>query len=107
MRPLTKFAQALAELEVAVEVPEDVDLLEIPAGSHDVQRLLYWYMAKLFWNPNLTFEENVHVNFDWYAPQYAHRHTEDEVRGWFDGAGLEITHFDSQESGFTVRGRRQ
>jgi arsenite methyltransferase len=104
MRPLTRLARALAELRVEVDVPEDVDLLEIPAGRYDVQRLVYWHIAKLFWNPRLTFEENVHVNFDWYAPQYAHRHTEDEVRCWFARAGLEITRFDVQESGFTVRG---
>lgn len=104
MRPLTELARALAELDVKVDVPEDVPLLEIPAGRHDVQRLIYWHFAKLYWNPELEFEENVHVNFDWYAPTYAHRHTEDEVRGWYDDARLEITHFDAQEAGFTVRG---
>lgn len=104
MRPLTRLAQALAEASVEIDVPEDVDLLGISAGRHDVQRLVYWHFAKLFWNQNLTFEENLHVNFDWYAPQYAHRHTEAEVRGWFASAGLEITRFDVQESGFTVRG---
>jgi arsenite methyltransferase len=104
MRPLTRLAQALTELDVKVDVPEDVPVLGIPAGAQDVQRLLYWNVAKLYWNPKLTFEENVHLNFDWYAPRYAHRHTEDEVRAWFDRAGLEITRFDAQESGFTVRG---
>lgn len=106
VRPLTRLAQALAELNVEVEVPEDVDLLEIPAGRHDVQRLLYWHMAKLFWNSKLTFEENVHVNFDWYAPQYAHRHTEDEIRGWCTSLGLVITRFHRHEAGFTIRARR-
>jgi arsenite methyltransferase len=104
LRPLTRLAQSLAELGIEVEVPEDVDLLEIPAGRHDVQRLIYWHVAKLYWNANLTFEENVHVNFDWYAPRYAHRHTEAEARAWYERAGLEITRFDVQESGFTVRG---
>jgi arsenite methyltransferase len=106
MRPLTRLAQALSELDAEVDVPEDVPLLEIPAGRQDVQRLLYWHFAKLYWNPKLTFEENVHLNFDWYAPRYAHRHTEEEVRGWYEGAGLEITRFDVQEAGFTVRGVR-
>ena len=104
IRPLTRLAQALAELETEVEVPEDVPLLGIEAGRYDVQRLIYWNVAKLFWNPKLTFEENNHVNFDWYAPRYAHRHTEEEVRAWYAGAGLEITHFHVHEAGFTVRG---
>ena len=103
LRPLTRLGQALAELETVVEVPEDVELLGIPKGEYDVQRLVYWHFAKLFWNPTMTFEENNHVNFDWYHPRYAHRHTEDEVRGWFADCGLEIARFDAQEAGFTVR----
>ena len=98
---------ALAELETEVEVPEDVPLLGIRAGRYDVQRLLYWHVAKLFWNPKLTLEENNHVNFDWYAPTYAWRQTEDEVRRWCAEERLEIEHFDAQEAGFTVRAVRR
>jgi arsenite methyltransferase len=104
LRPLTKLAQALAELETEIEVLEDVPLLGILAGRYDVHRLIYWNVAKLFWNPNLTFEENNHVNFDWYAPRYAHRHTGEEVRGWYAQAGLEVWRFHAHEAGFTVRG---
>lgn len=103
LRPLTRLGQALAELETEVEVPEDVPLLGIKAGRYDVQRLLYWHVAKLFWNAEMTFEENNHLNFDWYAPRYAHRHTEEEIRGWCEDEKLEITHFDVHEAGFTVR----
>jgi SAM-dependent methyltransferase len=106
LRPLTKLAQALAELEMTVDVPEDIPYLQIPAGKHDVQRLIYWHFLKLFWSPDLTFEENNHVNFDWYQPVYAHRQTEDDLRGWCANAGLEIFHLLEQESGFTVRARK-
>lgn len=106
LRPLTRLGQALAELDTEVEVPEDVPLLGIKAGRYDVQRLIYWHVAKLFWNAAMTFEENNHLNFDWYAPRYAHRHTEEEVRGWCADAGLEITHFDVDDAGFTVRARK-
>lgn len=106
LRPLTRLGQALAELDVEVEVPEDVELLGIPRGAYDVQRLVYWHFAKLFWNPSLTFEENNHVNFDWYHPRYAHRHTESEVRNWFAARDLEIVRFNAQEAGFTVRALR-
>ena len=68
LRPLTRLGQALAELETEVDVPEDVPLLGIQAGRYDVQRLIYWHVAKLFWNARMTFEENNHLNFDWYAP---------------------------------------
>jgi SAM-dependent methyltransferase len=104
LRPLTKLGQALAELHVDVQVPEDIPYLGIKAGCYDVQRLLYWNFAKLYWNEALSFEENHHVNFDWYHPRYAHRHTEEEIRRWCDEAGLSIIHFDTEEkAGYTVR----
>ena len=103
LRPLTRLGQSLAELETEVEVREDVPLLGIKAGRYDVQRLIYWHVAKLFWNPQMTFEENNHLNFDWYAPTYAHRHTEEEVRGWCMDERLEIVHFDVDDAGYTVR----
>lgn len=106
LEPLTKLGRALAETGAKVVIPEDVPLLGIPAGSYDVQRLFYWHVAKMFWNPELSFEENHHINFDWYHPAYAHRQSEEEVRSWCWDLGLEITHLDSQESGFTVRAVR-
>ena len=103
MRTLTRLGQSLADLNATVDVPEDVPLLGIKAGRHDVQRLIYWHFAKLYWNNALSFEENVHVNFDWYRPQYAQRQTADQVRAWCDEAGLSIQRFHEQESGFAVR----
>ncbi len=103
LRPLTRLGQALAELRVEVDVPEDVPQLGIPAGRVDIQRLFYWHVAKAFWNPEHSFEENHHVNFDWYHPKYAHRQTEAEVRSWCRESGLEVAWFDRQPSGFTVR----
>lgn len=104
MEPLTRLGKALAELETEVEVPEDVEVLGIKAGRHDVQRLVYYSMFKCYWNPRLSFDENVHVNFDWYYPRYASRHTEEEVRGWLAEAGLRLVHERCEESGITVRG---
>lgn len=103
LRPLTRLGQALAELKAVVTVPEDIPYLGIKAGRHDVQRLVYWHFAKLFWRPECSFEENHHVNFDWYHPRYAHRHTREEIQRWCGEAGLSIRHCDEQESGFTVR----
>jgi arsenite methyltransferase len=103
LQPITRLGQALAELRAEVDVPEDVPYLGIKAGRYDVQRLIYWNLAKLYWREGFSFEENHHVNFDWYHPVYAHRHTEEEIRRWCDEGGLTISHLDSQESGYTVR----
>jgi arsenite methyltransferase len=103
MEPLTRLGQALAELKAEVVVPEDVQVLGIRAGRYDVQRLVYYSMFKCFWNERLSFDENVHVNFDWYYPRFAWRHTEEEVRGWLAEAGLRVTHENVEESGITIR----
>jgi arsenite methyltransferase len=103
LRPLTALGQALASLQAEVEVPEDIPYLGIRAGRQDVQRLMYWHFAKMFWNDAFSFEENNHVNFDWYHPRYAHRHTESELRSWCEETGLALTRLDAQESGYTIR----
>lgn len=69
-----------------------------------LQRSVYWNLFKCFWNGDWDFETNVMVNFDWYHPQYAWRHTPEEVARWFRDAGLEILHFDVGDSGISVRG---
>jgi SAM-dependent methyltransferase len=101
MRSLTGLGKALAELEAVIEIG-DIPLLGIRAGTYDVQRLIYWHFAKVFWNSELSFEENVHINFDWYRPAYAYRHTEAELRAWCKEADLTIRWWHEQESGFTV-----
>lgn len=103
MRSLTELGRALAETKAKVELKVDVPLLGIAAGTHDVQRLIYWNVAKLYWNEALGFEENVHINFDWYRPRYAHRHTEAEVRQWCEEARLDIVRFFDAQAGFAVR----
>lgn len=103
MRSLTQLGQALAKLQVEVTIPNDVPLLGIKAGKSDIQRLIYYNFAKLFWNDELSFEENVHVNFDWYRPRYAHRQTVDEVIAWCSEAGLSILRCHEDESGIAVR----
>ncbi|HVT05054.1 MAG TPA: methyltransferase domain-containing protein [Thermoanaerobaculia bacterium] len=103
MRSLTELGQALHATHATVDLAVDVPLLGIKAGKHDVQRLIYWNFAKLFWNADLAFEENVHINFDWYRPRYAHRQTEQQVRAWCEEAGLVIQRLHDSEAGFTVR----
>lgn len=107
LEPLTKLGIALGELGVEVEVPDDVEILGIPAGRYDVQRLFYWHVAKAFHHPDLTIEEMNHINYDWYTPANAHRQTPEEVRSWCEEAGLEVEHERVEEAGITVTARRR
>jgi SAM-dependent methyltransferase len=104
-RSITLLGKALSDLKAEVEVPEDIPLLGITAGRHDVQRLIYWTMMKCFWNDDYDLVTNTLINFDWYHPHYAWRHTPEEVRGWFAQHGLDLVAFDIAPSGISARGR--
>lgn len=104
-RQITEFGRALSEAGLKVMVPK-VDLLGVEAGEYDVQRLIYHCFAKCYWNPDVSHEENVLVNYDWYHPQIATRHTLSEVEGWFKAAGLDIQHRCVDFYGITVRGKK-
>ena len=105
--PLSRLGQALGELDVEVDVPEDVDLLGIPAGRTSIQRLFYWHVMKAFHHPEMTLEELHHVNYDWYAPRNAHRQSREEVRAWCSEAGLEIEREVVEPAGITVIARKR
>jgi SAM-dependent methyltransferase len=107
LEPLTQLGIALGELNAEIEIPADIELLDIPAGRYDVQRFFYWHVAKAFFHRDLSFDELNHINYDWYAPANAHRQTPEEVRAWCDEAGLDIEREQVEEAGITVIARRR
>ncbi len=107
LEPLTKLGTALGELGASIDITDDIPLLGIPAGRHDVQRLFYWHVCKTFYRPELTFEEMNHINFDWYRPSNCHRHTPGEVAAWCDEAHLDVERLHVEEAGITVVARRR
>lgn len=106
MAPLTRLGISLGELDVEIDIPEPIDLLGIPAGRINVQRLFYWHVAKAFYRPDLTFDELNHINFDWYAPANAFRQSPEQVRRWCAAAGLTIEREVVEEAGITVIARK-
>jgi len=103
---ITELGRELSHLQAKVTLERGVPLLGIQPGTHDVQRLIYWAMLKCYWNESLGWHQSVLTNYDWYSPVYASRHTEEEVVGWCQQAGLEIAHLDIIESGISVRAKR-
>lgn len=103
MKEVTELGRALADLNVKVTVP-GVKVLGIEAGEYEVQRLIYHFFLKCFWNPSLSFEENAAINYDWYHPQLCTRHTLEEIEGWFADAGLDVIHRCVDHYGITMRG---
>jgi SAM-dependent methyltransferase len=104
-RRIAQLGRDLSRLGATVSVP-DIDALGIEAGEYDVQRLVYHFFMKCFWNEELDPDANAAINFDWYHPQLCSRHTLEECRDWFARAGLEVTWEHVDPYGITVRGRR-
>ena len=102
MMPLSKLGKILGELNIEIEITEPIDLLNIPTGRINLQRLFYWHVLKAYYRPEMSLEEMNLVNFDWYAPKNAHRHTIEEVRLWCKRLSLAIEHEHVQEAGITI-----
>ena len=107
IRPLTELGIALGGLDVEIDVPSDVEILGIPAGKINIQRLFYWHVFKAMYRTDLSFDEMQHINFDWYAPVNANRHTIEEVREWCTEQGLEIEHEHCEMAGLSVIARKR
>ena len=105
MRAVTELGRELSNLQSEIDVPA-IGSLGIEQGRYDVQRLFYHFFMKCFWNSAMSFDDNVSINYDWYHPALATRHTLDEVLGWFDQASLDVSHSYLDQYGITVRGTR-
>ncbi|OQA11549.1 MAG: hypothetical protein BWY67_00868 [Bacteroidetes bacterium ADurb.Bin397] len=104
-RKITELSKTLSELQVKVKTPA-IEVLDLPEGEYDIQRFIYHFFMKCFWNNNLSFEENAAINYDWYHPQDCSRHSLEEIRKWFKDAGLKITHEFVDFYGITMRGTK-
>lgn len=103
-RQLTELGKVLSEQKINLKIPA-VDLLEIEEGEYDLQRFIYHFFAKIFWNDEFNFEDNTVINYDWYHPQDCTRHTIEEVREWFKQNNLAIVHEFVDHYGITVTGK--
>jgi 2-polyprenyl-3-methyl-5-hydroxy-6-metoxy-1,4-benzoquinol methylase len=103
---ITELGKALSEMKIKIKVPA-VDVLDIKEGDYELQRFIYHFFMKCFWNPELSYDDNSVINYDWYHPQLCTRHTTDEIEKWFTDAGLEILHVFTDFYGITVRGKKK
>jgi hypothetical protein len=102
VEPLTQLGISLGKLNAEIDIPNPIDLLGIPAGRINVQRLFYWHVAKIFYRTDLSFDEMNHINYDWYAPANAARQSPEEVREWCTEGGLKIEREVVEDAGITI-----
>lgn len=104
-KKITNFGEVIAKAGHEIEIPEEIPLLNFKKGKYNLQRFVHYNIFKCFYNEAFTFDENNLVNFDWYHPVDAHRHTEEEVYEWFVEAGLKEIQIFNPESGISARGK--
>jgi len=102
---ITELGKRLSEIDATIKTPA-IPVLGIPEGEHKIQRFLYHFFMKAFWNPELSYHDNTVVNYDWYHPSTCSRHTIEEVHNWYTEANLEVIHSFEDEYGITVRGKK-
>jgi len=105
--PLTKLGKVLGELNIDIEIPEDIELLGIKKGKHNLQRLFYWNVCKTYFRPEYKIDEMNHINFDWFRPLNCHRQTPEQVTKWCNEANLEIELLNIQDAGITVFAKKR
>ena len=105
-KDMALLGKSLSKLNKKIIIPNDIPILGIKAGTYDIQRFIYWHFLKCFWDPSDNLERSVGVNFDWYSPKYAYRHTPMEVKKWYRDTKTQIIHFKEIESGISVTGKK-
>ena len=105
-RDMALLGKNLSKIKKTITVPKDIPLLQIKAGTYDVQRFIYWNFLKCWWSKDVPFEQSVATNFDWYFPEYAYRHNPKEVKKWFKDSKIRIVRFNEIESGISVNGKK-
>ncbi len=102
-QPITELGRELAKLDAKITLEKPIPVLGIPAGTHNVQRLIYYNFLKCFWNDALDYETNNMVNYDWYHPHDAWQHSESEVHEWMKELGVgEYKINDANPNGLSV-----
>jgi SAM-dependent methyltransferase/uncharacterized protein YbaR (Trm112 family) len=100
---LTELGRELSRLGATITLEKPIPVLGIPAGTHDVQRLIYYNFVKCFWNDAFDYETNNMVNFDWYHPHNAWQHSQVEVKQWLMDLGASDLRFqDANPNGISV-----
>ena len=90
-----------------VTIPQEIrQALGIRQGSYPVQTFLYEHFIKCWYNEKFGERDSDLMNFDWYHPEYAWRHSLDKLREWFTAAGLTVELTRSISAQHYLEGRR-
>ena len=106
MESITKFGRDISKEKIIIKISEDIPFLGIKKGSYDLQRFFYNNFFKCFWNDDWGFDYSNMVNFDWYHPKFAWRHTKDEIKGWCNEMKLKVKFLKESDAGYTCLAKK-
>ena len=86
---ITELGRELSKINATIELKKPINILNIPAGTYDVQRFIYYNFMKCYWNEKAGYAFSNMVNFDWYHPNTASQHTVEQVEAWIKEFGIE------------------
>jgi len=106
-KKLTALAKQTSAIKGKITVDRTIPVIGIEKGIYTPHEFMYYFFMKFFWNKNFTYEENNLVNFDWYHPRYAHRHTPSEVISWAKELNMKLENINVIKSGIAARFRKK
>lgn len=87
-KAITELGRELSKVAATIKLEKPIKILNIPVGTYDVQRFIYYNFLKCFWNDKMGYEYSNVTNYDWYAPNNASQQTEEQVKGWLEEFGI-------------------
>lgn len=97
---ITDFAREIDKFKDKIYV--DMEILGLKPGFYTPHELIYYGVIKCFWNDAFSYEENNLNNYDWFAPQEAWTHTDEEVLGWFKDLPCECKINNANPNGISL-----
>ena len=104
-KQITKLGKVLSEQNIKIKIPK-VDVLEIESGEYDLQRFIYHFFMKCFWNAEFTLNSNTIINYDWYHPQLCFRFELNDLKNLYKKNNLKINHIFIDYYGITIKGKK-
>ncbi len=105
---ISKLGRAFSQFKTPVVIEKDIPLLGIKKGEYELQKFMYDYFIRCWWNEKMGLEFANLVNVDWWHPTFASHHTQEEIEGWFLENGITINKFLKpkgwETSGYFVSG---
>ncbi len=108
---IAKLGKSLQKINDKIIIEEEIPLLEIPQGEYALQKFIYDFIIKCYYNENWGIDFSTAVNLDWYHPKNVSFHTLEEVLGWFKDNGINNTKVIQPKgyeySGYYISGRKR